>query len=171
MASGYIKNIAFYNVSPNFRKSSNVCQNFVPKNTQYSNVCLKAFCDYLLTHCSAARVSVKVRVWFAFFKLPLAPMRIKLVFYLFLLLLNKNQRRKRLFDHFCTSYVFIWLVCSTRIVSYDSVHSYPKSRITKWNNVSEGWCIFLKSKLYSKKYFSKILGLGPSPLDPHIFWK
>ena len=35
------------------------------------------------------------------------------------------------------------------------------------------WCIFLKSKLNdnSKKYFSKIFGLGPSPLDHHIFWK
>ena len=51
-------------------------------------------------------------------------------------------------------------------------HSYPKWEY-KIKNVLEVWCIFLKSnlKLQFQKHFSKILGLAPSPLDPHIFWK
>ena len=49
-------------------------------------------------------------------------------------------------------------------------HSYPKWEY-KIKNVSEVCYIFLKSKLYddSKKYFSKIFGLGPSPLTPVSF--
>ena len=52
------------------------------------------------------------------------------------------------------------------------LHSYPKWEF-EIKNVSEVWCIFLKSKLYdsSKKHFLKILGLAQSPLDPHIFCK
>ena len=50
-----------------------------------------------------------------------------------------------------------------------------KCAITKIQNkkVLEVCCIFLKSKVYdnSKKYFSKILGLGLSPLEHHIFLK
>ena len=51
-------------------------------------------------------------------------------------------------------------------------HSYPKWEY-KIKIISKVWYIFLKSKLYdnSKKYFSKILGLNPSPIDHHIFWK
>ena len=59
----------------------------------------------------------------------------------------------------------------TSTIGHDQLsHSYPKWEY-KIKNVSEACYIYLKSKLYdnSKKYFSKIFGLGPTPLTPVSF--
>ena len=66
-----------------------------------------------------------------------------------------------------------WRICNLSLLALKKgYHSYPKWEY-KIKNVSEVWCIFLKSKFYdnSKKHFSKILGLAPSPINPIIFWK